>query len=187
MTNRTILLIALFSLLTVDLCGQSKLSLSGEIFDCKDSLSLTYAKVSLYSNNSIVDTAFVEPPFEKFVFKNLSAGDYQILVEYFYYPKSTQSLSLKKDSTISICLQADNIDSLLAAYTLLPMYNICYFGRPSSASDSLNLAAKKYGVQYFSIGCVPFGDFHKYNEVVNKILDYRNGKDWEKFKAENNK
>lgn len=185
MIRRAGIILILFFLSNIKLFGQSNLNLSGDIIDCNDSVSLTYATITLFKSDSFIAKTYIEPPLEKFYFKNLTPGIYKIQTEYFYYPKSIQTFLLVKDSSIQICLTANNIDSLLTTYEILPIYQIYYFGRPASNAEKTNEYAKKYGVQYLSMGCVPFGDFYKYNQVVKKILEFKNGKGWEeKLKSE---
>lgn len=185
MNKRVTILVVTLSLPCIMLWGQQKINLTGEVVDVRDSMSLTYATVSLFRDEALIATAKVEPPSDKYVFTNLNSGNYKLEVEYFYYPKSTQIISLQKDGFVNIYLEAVNVDSLLKNYQPQAMYYIYYFGRPHSSSREKNDVAKKYGVQYFSMGCIPFGNFDKYNGVVNNILEYRNGKGWnDRFKAE---
>lgn len=177
---RTTIIILTF--LTTFFCdsvfGQTTFELIGKLTDCSDSKPLILGHMFLKQGDSIVQVVPVDDE-GQFNFKKLSPGNYQLESYYFYYPIKRQDIAIPSDTIVAICILEGNSDSLLTTYKLRHSYTIYYYGMPVYSDEDLNTIGEKYGVEWQNLGCVSDDRFDKYNKVIDKILDHRNGKDWE--------
>jgi|TARA_B110001450_G_scaffold254205_1_gene279116 hypothetical protein len=164
--------------------GQSNFELKGQLIDCSDSSKLILGFIHLIQNDSILSTAYTDDNGD-FKFKDLKNGAYQIQTDYFYYPNTTLEISIPTNNKVTICLSEKNSDSLLASINLRPIYTRYYYGLPKYSDKYLNEVGKEYGVKWQNLGCVSDDNFDKYNEMIDKILTFRNGEGWrDKFWSE---
>lgn len=171
-------------LVSSTLLGQTKHKLTGIVTDCSSNVPLMLGEINLKKNDSIVQTTFTNSN-GQFELKNLTTGDYQILIDYYYYPSLSKEIKVPQDTLITICLKGINPDSLLVNYKIRPYYIIYYNGMSEYSDKDLNEIGKIYGVKYQNIGCLDQKSYYKYNDIVKRILIKRNGEDWEnKFWSE---
>jgi hypothetical protein len=182
MKNATTILIMLF--IYQASFGQSDFELSGELTDCSDSSELIFGYIHLLQKDSIISTTHTDDT-GAFKFKDIKKGAYQIQTNYFYYANKTLDITIPTENKVNICLSDQESDSALASIRLLPTYTIYYYGLPIYSDKDLNEVGKEYGVKWQNLGCVSDASFDKYNEMVDKILVFRNGEGWKtKFWSE---
>ena len=164
--------------------GQTDFELGGQLTDCADSSELILGFVHLAKKDSIIETTYTDDN-GRFKFKGLKKGTYQLVSDYYYFPSTTLEINIPSDKNVNICLTADNPDSLLKDLKLRPTYTIYYYGLPIYSDTKLNEIGKKYGVKWQNLGCVTDDKVKKYNDMINRILTYRNGEGWkDKFWSE---
>ncbi len=157
--------------------GQTTYELRGKLTDCLDSKPLILGHMFLKQGDSLVQTVPIDDK-GQFNFKELSPGNYQLETYYFYYPIKGQDIAVPSDTTVAICVSEGNPDSLLNTYKLRHSYTIFDYGLSAYSDEDLNTVGQQYGVKWQNLGCVSDDRFDKYNKVIEKILAYRNGKDW---------
>lgn len=164
--------------------GQTDFVFNGQLTDCTDSSELILGFVHLAQKDSIIETTYTDDN-GRFKFKGLKMGTYQLVTDYYYFPSTTIEISIPSDKVVNICLTADNPDSLLVNLKLRPIYTFYYYGLPVYSDTDLNEMGKRYGVKWQNLGCVADDKFDKYNDMIDKILTYRNGEGWkDKFWSE---
>lgn len=157
------------------LFGQYKLTV--RVTDCSDRKPVSSAQVLIQTNDSLIRIREKSSPGE--YVSHLDSGNYNLFASFFYYEAWQNSFELTKDTVISICLNGENSDSLLMNYTFQPSYILYTFGMPMYSDEYLSEIGEKYGVLFFNLGCVVNYSFEKYNQVIHRILEKRNGKDWQ--------
>jgi hypothetical protein len=158
--------------------GQSNFVLRGELTDCSDSLELILGTIQLLQNDSVISTTYSDE-YGEFKFKDLKQGSYQIQTDYYFYSNKIIDISIPSDNNVNICLSDTMSDSLLTSGRIRPLYTIYYFGMPKYSDENLNEIGKEYGVKWQNMGCVVDDNFDKYNVMIEKILTFRNGLNWE--------
>ncbi len=157
--------------------GQMNYDLKGELTDCSDNLELILGNILLLQNDNIIKSTYIDDIGE-FEFKDIEKGTYQIQTDYYYYANKTLEITIPSEDKIKICISEQILDSVMTSTTLRPSYTIYFYGMPKYSDKDLNTVGKEYGVKWQNMGCIVDGNFDKYNEMIEKILIFRNGEEW---------
>lgn len=65
-------------------------------------------------------------------------------------------------------------------YTFKSSYIRYIFGAPIYSDEYLNEIGEKYGVTFHNLGFTIDTNLAKHNQIINRVLAKRNGKDWQK-------
>jgi hypothetical protein len=166
-----------FSLLQIAIAQDSYI-LKGKLIDNKDSLPLIFGQVFISQEDGLANLASTNDLGE-FEFKNLKAGKYTLESDYFYFPTKTIEINLKSDSLLIFGIDEGEMLEQLKNYKFKSSYTIYYYGIPVYDDEDLNQIGKQYGVKFIGLGCVGDRRYNKYNLMIEQILNYKNGVDWE--------
>lgn len=175
---KTSAIIIIFSLFIHSLNAQNDYELKGKLTDCSDSLPLILGHLILKQRDSIIQVVSSDDK-GQFIFEHIGQGTFQLETHYYYYPSKKMKIIIPNDNEIEICIFEGNSDSLLSAFKTMQTYTIYYYGLPEYSDEELNDVGRQYGVKWQNLGCVVRNSFDKYNKMIEKILNYRNGKDWQ--------
>lgn len=158
--------------------GQKGFQIKGELISCLDSSELVFGFVHIMQKDSIIESACTNDN-AQFVFEGLKEGSYELVTDYFYFPSTKREIRVSTDMNLQLCLTPPDSNTMFLHYKPQPAYTIYYYGLAKYSDKHLNEIGKSYGVRWKNLGCISDDKFDRYNEMVFKILNYRNGEAWE--------
>lgn len=176
MKTKTLILI-LVGLVNLYSIGQTQHSLTGGVFDSKDTAMLFTVRVDLLQKDSLIQRTFSGTE-GKFEFNNLKPGEYQIKCQYFNYSSSNRKVTVPTSSQPAILLTQPN-DTFPSDYLSDSVLTMYYYGSPAFSDDFLSEIGEQYGVQYSNISCMVSNSIDRHRELVVEIISRRHGSNWE--------